>query len=141
MDTVEIPNGEIKRKTSRLKRGLLYVLISLILLALIGYVFRLDRFGLLEVDFLDCVYINNQLYFSGSEQHGGERIPIDPALIGRRIGEVKFTLSEKVHSSYYINRNGDAAFLDIGTGIYSLKSNDKAIAVKLGGNYFEFTER
>jgi hypothetical protein len=120
---------------------LLYIAIAVIFLASIGYAFRLDRFGVMQIDYMDCIYINNQLYFSSFEQSGFKRTPVESAFIDSKIGEVKFRLSENVHSSYYFNRNGDAAFLDVGTEVYSLKSDNNAIAVKIGEQYFIFSKR
>lgn len=141
MDTVENSKSEIKRETSHFKKKLLYAAISIVLLVLAAYIFRLDRFGFVEVDYVDCVYINNQSYYSHSERNAGERTLIDPSLIEKKIGEIKFTLSENVHSTYYIFRNGDAAFLDIGTEIYRVKTSDSMVAVKIGEQYFEYDER
>jgi hypothetical protein len=141
MDKVEISKSEKEKKPSKFKRRILYVAVSLILLVLVAYIFRLDRFGFVEIDYVDCVYMNNQFYFSHFERNAGKRTLIDPMLIEQKIGEVKFTLSENVHSTYYINRNGDASFLDIGTEIFSVKKSDSAIAIKIGEQYFEFDER
>lgn len=113
------------------------IVIAFISLVILGYFFRIDRFGLgYEIDYVDCVYISNQLYTSGFNPNS--RIPIESTLVGQKIGEVKFTLSNNVHSPYYINRNGDAAFLDIGTEIYSIKSQSDAVAIKIGEQYYIF---
>jgi hypothetical protein len=50
MDTVENTKREIKRKTSQFMRKLLYIAVSLILLVLAVFIFRLDRFGFVEID-------------------------------------------------------------------------------------------
>jgi len=118
------------------KTKIFAVVIAFIILIILGYVLRIDRFGLMEIDYVDCVYINNQLYTSGINPNS--RIPVDSTLVGQKIGEVRFTLSDHVHSSLYINRNGDAAFLEIGTEIYSIKSQNDAVAVKIGQEYYIF---
>ena len=113
------------------------IIVAFIILIILGYVFRIDRFGLgSEIDYVDCVYINNQFYFSGLNPL--DRTPVESTLVDKKIGEVKFTLSDNVHSPYYINRNGDAAFLDIGTEIYSIKSQSNAVAIKIGEQYYIF---
>jgi hypothetical protein len=127
-----------KKKRSR---RILVATIVIVLALSAGYLFRLDRMGLVEISFVDCVYINNQLYFNPSfAQTGLARSPVEAATIDRKIGEVRFRLSEQVHSNWYIYRNGDAAFLELGTEIYSLKDNPDAIAVKIGEQYFLFTQ-
>lgn len=113
------------------------IVVAFIILILLGYIFRIDRFGLgYEIDYVDCIYINNQLYTSGINPNS--RITVEPTLVDKKIGEVRFTLSDKVHSPYYINRNGDAAFLDVGTEIYSLKSQSNAVAVRINDQYYIF---
>jgi hypothetical protein len=135
---MKFSNIAMKWRTSQHMKKKFLIVVVLILLVLMAFIFRFDRFGFVEVDFMDCVYMNNQLYFSGAEGNGGERTLVDPALIDKKIGDVKFTLSENVHSTYYINRNVDAAFLDVGTEIYSMKAGENSIAIKIGGQYFEF---
>ena len=122
---------------SRKTKTFAVIVVSLIILILLGYVFRIDRFGLgYAIDYVDCVYINNQFYTSGLNPQ--DRTPVESSLIEKKIGEVKFKLLDNVHSPYYISRNGDAAFLDIGTEIYSLKSQSDAVAVKIGEQYYLF---
>lgn len=101
------------------------------LLILTGYFFRVDRFGLSRISWIDCVKINNNKYYSDYE-----RTSIEEALVNKKIGEVKFNVSENVHNGNYKFRNGDATFLEVGTEIYNLKSDDNAIAVKIDNEYF-----
>lgn len=96
-----------------------------------GYVFRIDRFGTAQISWVDCVQINNTKYYSDFT-----RTSIERSLIGEKIGKVKFNVYENVHNGYYRFRNGDATFLDVGTEIFSLKSDDTAIAVKQGDHYY-----
>lgn len=123
----------MSKKTNKLA----VIVIAFVILIILGYIFRIDRFGLgYEIDYVDCIFINNQLYTSGLNPDS--RIPVDAALVSQKIGEVKFTLLNNVHSPYYINRNGDASFLDIGTEIYSIKSQSNAVAVKINDQYYIF---
>lgn len=115
------------------------IIIVAVVIALlwVGYAFRVDRFGLgYQIDYVDYVYINNQLYISGLSPV--QREPVDVSMIDQKIGEVKFTTLDNVHSPWYIRRNGDAAFLDKGTAIFSLKSPDNAVAVKVDDTYYIF---
>lgn len=98
---------------------------------LFGYYFRIDRFGMSQISWVDCIKINNTKYYSDYD-----RSPVEASLVGEMIGEVKFNVSEKVHNPSYRFRNGDATHLVIGTEVYSLKSENNAIAVKIDENYF-----
>lgn len=118
-------------KKTKISAGIVAAVIALFL---VGFVFRFDRLGFIEIDYVDCVYINNQLYFSGYSPY--DRTPVESSLVDKKIGKVQFKLSESVHSTYYINRNGDAAFLDVGTEIYILKSGSNAVAAKIGDQYY-----
>lgn len=108
--------------------GIIFVLICIII---IGYLFRLDRFGSSKISWVDCIKINNSIYYSDYE-----RKIIEETLIDKKIGKVKFNVSEKVTNKGYRFRNGDATFLKEKTEIYSLKSEDKAIAVKIDDKYY-----
>lgn len=122
---------------SKKTKTIAVIVISFVVLVILGYLFRVDRFGLgYEIDYVDCVYINNQFYTSGLNPI--DRIPVEPTLVDKKIGEVRFKLLDNVHSPYYINRNGDAAFLDVGTEIYSLKSQSNAVAVRIDDQYYIF---
>lgn len=115
-------------KRARLWIGI--ILIGILLISM-GYIFRFDRFGMTKIDWVDCVQINNKKY--GSSYN---RTPIEASLVGKRIGKVKFNVSESVSNPSYRFRNGDATFLEVGTEIYSLPSETNAIAVKIGEQYY-----
>lgn len=102
-----------------------------IILILMGYMFRIDRFGISKISWGDCVQMNNIKYNGDFKESS-----VESSLIYKKIGEVKFNVSENVNNSNYRFRNGDATFLDVGTEIYSLKSYNNAIAVKIGEQYF-----
>ncbi|WP_026693191.1 hypothetical protein [Peribacillus kribbensis] len=53
----------------------------------------------------------------------------DPAYVGRELGKVKFKVAEKVYDPEYKTKNGDAAFLEKGTRLYSVKGRPDLIAV------------
>jgi hypothetical protein len=46
-----------------------------------------------------------------------------------------------VHNPSYRFRDGDATFLDVGTEIYSLRSESNAIAAKIGEQYFLYKSK
>jgi hypothetical protein len=54
----------------------------------------------------------------------------DTKFIGKKVGEVKFRVADNVTNPNYKTRNGDAAFHEKGTGIYSIKGHPEFIAVK-----------
>lgn len=107
------------------------VILTGIFLILMGYYFRVDRLGLAQISWVDCVQINDIKYYSDYQ-----RTQIDASLINEKIGEVRFNVSEKVHNPSYRLRNGDATYLEVGTEIYSLESGSKSIAVKVDNQYF-----
>ena len=102
-----------------------------IILILMGYIFRVDRFGMAKISWIDCVQMNNIKYNSNFKKSS-----VEYSLIDKKIGKVKFNVSQNVNNPSYQFRNGDATFLDVETEIYSLKSNNNAIAVKVGKQYF-----
>jgi hypothetical protein len=105
------------------------------LIITIRYIFRLDRFGGAKIDWFDFVKIKNTMYY------GGLNMPaVDNSLIGKKIGEVKFTASGNVGNMHYKFRNGDAAYLSVGTEIYSIPSNANAVAVKVNGKYILYVD-
>ncbi len=54
----------------------------------------------------------------------------DTKYIGEKIGEVKFRVADNVSNPNYKIRNGDAAFHEKGTEIYTIKGYPQLIAVK-----------
>ena len=77
-----------------------------------GYVLRIDRFGRAKISWVDCLQINNTKYYSDFN-----RSLVELLTISKKIGEVKFNVSEKVGNPSYRFRNGDATYLDVGTEI------------------------
>jgi hypothetical protein len=114
----------------KIKVSICIILIGSILILLGCYV-RVDRFGIAQISWVDCIQINNTKYYSDFD-----RSPVEYSDIGKKIGKVKFNVSEKVHNPNYRFRNGDATYLEIGTEVYSLQSNSNVIAVKIDDDYF-----
>lgn len=119
-------------KTSmKIVKRTIIILSAVIAVILLGYFLRIDRFGMAKISWIDCLKINNTMY-SGNF----ERTLVDAASLGEEMGKVKFNVSQNVNNPSYRFRNGDAAFLEVGTKIYSVKSDTEAIAVKVGEDYF-----
>lgn len=97
---------------------------------------RIDKFGFANIDWVDCVQINNIKYYSDFD-----RTYANTSLIGEKIGVVKFCVSKSVHNPKYRFRNGDATFLDIGTEIYNIKEDSMAIAIKINNSYYVYKSR
>ncbi|WP_310144485.1 hypothetical protein [Paenibacillus amylolyticus] len=70
-----------------------------------------------NIDWADFLMINDVMYSLNDSR--SDATPIEPELIGDKVGEVKFTLSEQACSDHVV-QNGDAAFLSVGTSIYEL---------------------
>ncbi len=102
----------------------------------VGYVLRIDRFGMSKISWVDCLQINKTKYYSDFN-----RSPVELSNIGKKIGEVKFNVSEKVGNPNYRFRNGDATYLDVGTEIYSIDSENNAVAVKIDNQYYLYESR
>jgi len=114
------------------KKIIVFICIGILgILLLMGYIFRVDRFGMASIDWVDCIQINNVKYYKDVN-----KVPIESSLVDKKIGKVKFNVSENVHNSGYMFRNGDATYLEVGTEINSLKSDNNAIAIKINGLYY-----
>jgi len=113
------------------KMVLICIVLTSIVFILICNTIRIDKFGFAQIHWVECVKINNIKYYSDYD-----RSAIEYSSIGKKIGEVKFNVSQNVHNSMYRFRNGDATFLDIGTEIYNIKSDSNAIAVKINNQYY-----
>lgn len=97
---------------------------------------RLDRFGLvpIEIDWIDVVKLNDTTY---KASHPRQEVSI--AEIGEEIGAIYFTMSGQVKNPHYRIKNGDAAFLPVGTKLYSIKNDVDSIAALINGKYYLFT--
>lgn len=115
-----------------LKRTII-ILSIVIAVILLGYLLRIDRFGMANISWIDCLKINNTMY-SGNF----DRTTVDAASLGEQIGKVKFNVSQNVNNPSYRFRNGDATFLETGTIIYAINSDPDAVAVKVGEDYYLF---
>lgn len=117
----------------------------LIITIFLGWILRIDRFGFSNIRWQDFLILNGSCYnaqYIGQEFNSEDRIVVEPSLIGGKIGEVKFTLNEKVSNSHYLKRNLDASLLDKGTEVYELtnESDRNKIVVKIGTEYYLYSK-
>jgi|SRR5690625_4560727 len=77
------------------------------------------------IDWIDFVKINNQEYWAHSNL-----VISDASFIGGKVGEVTFNVDKNVKDTNYQIKNGDAAYLDEGTALYSVKNMPNVIAVQ-----------
>lgn len=77
------------------------------------------------IDWVDFVKINGKEYDALYSV-----IIADPRNIGEKIGEVKFKVSDNVSNPSYRTKDGDAAFWNKGTEIFSVLDREDLIAIK-----------
>lgn len=81
--------------------------------------------GQAVIDWLDFIQWN------GLEYNGVHNSEIaDASFIEKEIGEVRFKVADNVSNPSYQLKDGDAAFHEKGTKLYSIKGKDNIIAVK-----------
>lgn len=122
-------------KYNKMKMAITVCMLSVVVI-LISYDFRLDRFGNAKIDWVDCVQINKCKYYRMYPD-----IIVEESLIGSKIGVVTFNVSENVGNSKYRFRDGDATILKVGSEIYKIKVLDNALAVKFDGKYHLYEKR
>jgi hypothetical protein len=77
------------------------------------------------IDWVDFIKWN------GKEYDGiNTAVLADEKYLGEKLGEVKFKVADNVTNPHYKIRNGDAAFHEKGTEIFSIKGQPQLIAVK-----------
>lgn len=77
------------------------------------------------IDWVDFIHINDTKYNSLYSA-----VIADQSFIGDEVGEVEFKVSDNVSDPSYKTKNGDAAFWEKGTKIYSVKGLANLIAVE-----------
>jgi hypothetical protein len=87
---------------------------------------RTSPFGKnVQIDWVDFLKWNGKVYdgvYSG--------VIADEKFIGEKIGEVKFKVADNVSDPEYKLKNGDAAFHEKGTDIFTIKGIPNLLAVK-----------
>ena len=81
--------------------------------------------GQTVIDWVDFIQWNGHDY---NGVHNSEIA--DASFIDKEIGEVRFKVADNVSNSSYQLKDGDAAFHEKGTKLYSIKGEDNIIAVK-----------
>lgn len=99
-------------KTKRLLAILAFFLIVAGIFA--GYHYRIDRLGTAMISWVDCLKLNDTMYYLDQDAD-----VIDPSCVGSRLGVVRFNVAQHVHNPEYHFRNGDATFLVTGTELFS----------------------
>jgi hypothetical protein len=79
------------------------------------------------IDWVDFLKLNN-ISYTGSWQAA----LTDPSKLGEEIGKVAFQVADHVHDPHYITKDGDAAFLAIGTVVRAISDypNHEIVAVQ-----------
>ncbi|QDH22098.1 hypothetical protein [Saccharibacillus brassicae] len=86
------------------------------------------------LDYLGALMLNDSYYF---QNRTTEQIP--PGLIGEKITEVGYTLSDDACQDY-VMRNGDATLVPTGTPIYKMHGYRSSFRVIAGGQIFEVND-
>lgn len=115
-----------------MKTKMLIVILAVFLIVvsiLAGYHYRIDRLGSAMISWVDCLKLNNTMYYL---DQGAD--VIDPSCVGLRLGVVRFNVAQHVHNPEYHFRNGDATFLVTGTELFSntCGKSDEVLVVQEG---------
>lgn len=86
------------------------------------------------LDYLGALMLNDSYYF---QNRTTEQIP--PGLIGEKITEVGYTLSDDACQDY-VMRNGDATLVPTGTPIYKMNGYRSSFRVIADGQIFEIND-
>ncbi|MCJ8009648.1 hypothetical protein ACFFF5_17720 [Lederbergia wuyishanensis] len=70
------------------------------------------------------------LHFNGEKYLGSQLEIADSKFIGGKIGKIKKKLDDNVKNPNYKSKNGDAAFLPVGTNLYEVINEPNLIAVR-----------
>ncbi|MDO8578709.1 MAG: hypothetical protein Q7R50_05970 [Dehalococcoidales bacterium] len=86
------------------------------------------------IDWVDFIKLNDITYLSASQTNSINESDLSP------YAEIKFKVADNVNYSNYRAKNGDAAYLEPGTQVYSLKDYDPSfrLVVKRYGTFVIF---
>ncbi len=93
-----------------MKRIMLLSLFLIILLPLVGCIG-----GIASIDWVDFIKFNDITYLHENQSVSVNESDLSP------YGVIKFKLADNVNNPNYRSKNGDAAFIEAGTPVYSLK--------------------
>ena len=88
-----------------------------------------------EIDWVDFLMINNIKYYQNND--GTKKVMEEQ--LGDKVGEVSYMLNDHACTGH-IAKNGDAAFLPIGTAIYALKGYNSEFRVVAVNKIYEVKE-
>ena len=71
-----------------------------------------------HIDWINFIQVNDIHYYDANNYCGRDLTSAD---IGQKVSEVKFKVSDNVFDPSYKTKDGDAAFLEKGTPLYSVK--------------------
>lgn len=83
-----------------------------------------------EIDWVDFIRWDGEEYLN---IHTG--VLADESYLGEKLGEVQFKVADNVSNPSYRTKDGDAAFHEPGTELYSIKGEDKLLAVQSDNGY------
>jgi len=108
-----------------MKKALIFIMV--LLFSLTGCSQKSPK---VEIDWVDFIHHNNATYMAT------EFTAISPQ-IESEIGKTSFNVSQNVHDANYKTKDGDAAFLPVGTSIYKIKDyrSEFRVAVKREGQF------
>ncbi len=89
--------------------------------------------GTTQIDWVNFVQVGSTQYVAGPQS----TTVLQESELGPVYGHVKFKVSGNVCDPNYKLKDGDAAFLDVGTPIYQVKgqSSTAQLAAKFSGSY------
>ena len=118
-------------------------MLILIGLAFLNPYFRMDRFGGVEIEWVDFIQINDKMYHAklSESENGFMQVNVKAEFVGKEIVRVKFRLADNVHGENYVIRNLDASYLEEGTRIYSYQNlqDTSSIVIEIKGEYFLYS--
>lgn len=85
-----------------------------------------------EIDWVDFLMINDIKYY---QNHDGTK-EVTTKQLGNKVGEVKYMLDEYACTDH-VSKNGDAAYLPVGTVIYELKGYKPEFRVVANNKIYE----
>lgn len=88
-----------------------------------------------ELEWDDFLVINHITY---SQNHDGTR-PVTAEQLGERVGETSYMLNNHACAGH-VSKNGDAAFLPVGTPVYSLQGYESDYRVAADNKVYEVTD-
>lgn len=88
-----------------------------------------------EIEWVDFLQINDIRY----SRLDGAELPADSGGSGAKVGEITYMLSDHACADYK-QKNGDAAFLPIGTAVHAMPGYKPSFRVVAGGKVYQVEE-